>query len=87
MCRKLRPIVLETNRAPSLGTDSQLDHDIKHAVLTSAFKLINLQPAERKRTMSMMRQQAQDRLFAGKTKVCTDAHTHQPYTTNIVCVC
>lgn len=65
---KLRPIVLEVNRAPSLGTDSKLDHDIKHGVLTSAFKLLRIRYLDKKHGLGIVRKKAQERLFNAKQK-------------------
>lgn len=39
---KLNPWLLEVNHAPSFGTDSELDKQVKHAVIGDALKLVNI---------------------------------------------
>ncbi|EMP27362.1 Tubulin polyglutamylase TTLL7 [Chelonia mydas] len=40
--RKLKPWLLEINRAPSFGTDQKIDYDVKKGVLLNALKLLNI---------------------------------------------
>ncbi|XP_019503248.1 PREDICTED: tubulin polyglutamylase TTLL7 [Hipposideros armiger] len=40
--RKLKPWLLEINRAPSFGTDQKIDYDVKRGVLLNALKLLNI---------------------------------------------
>jgi tubulin polyglutamylase TTLL6/13 len=43
-----KPLLLEVNHAPSFGTASPLDYDIKHALFRDTFKLLGM-TVEKKR--------------------------------------
>ena len=38
----LEPYLIEVNHAPSFSTDTPLDAQVKHDLLTDTFKLLNL---------------------------------------------
>ena len=38
----LEPYLIEVNHAPSFSTDTPLDKQVKHDLLTDTFKLLNL---------------------------------------------
>ncbi|XP_048832720.1 tubulin polyglutamylase TTLL7 isoform X2 [Brienomyrus brachyistius] len=67
--RKLKPWLLEINRAPSFGTDQKIDYDVKKGVLLNALKLLNIRGSDRKRNLAQQKAEAQRRLYGqGSTK-------------------
>ncbi|XP_047231149.1 tubulin polyglutamylase TTLL7 isoform X3 [Girardinichthys multiradiatus] len=61
--RKLKPWLLEINRAPSFGTDQKIDYDVKKGVLLNAFKLLNIRASDKKRNLAQEKAEAQRRLY------------------------
>uniref|UniRef100_A0A8C3AEX6 Tubulin tyrosine ligase-like family, member 7 n=1 Tax=Cyclopterus lumpus TaxID=8103 RepID=A0A8C3AEX6_CYCLU len=61
--RKLKPWLLEINRAPSFGTDQKIDYDVKKGVLLNAFKLLNIRASDKKRNLAQQKAEAQRRLY------------------------
>ncbi|KAM7409509.1 hypothetical protein PAMA_001138 [Pampus argenteus] len=67
--RKLKPWLLEINRAPSFGTDQKIDYDVKKGVLLNALKLLNIRASDKKRNLAQQKAEAQRRLYGhGSTK-------------------
>uniref|UniRef100_A0A673CA83 Tubulin tyrosine ligase-like family, member 7 n=1 Tax=Sphaeramia orbicularis TaxID=375764 RepID=A0A673CA83_9TELE len=61
--RKLKPWLLEINRAPSFGTDQKIDYDVKKGVLLNSLKLLNIRASDKKRNLAQQKAEAQRRLY------------------------
>ncbi|KAH0519436.1 Tubulin polyglutamylase TTLL7 [Microtus ochrogaster] len=61
--RKLKPWLLEINRAPSFGTDQKIDYDVKRGVLLNALKLLNIRTSDKRKNMAKQKAEAQKRLY------------------------
>ncbi|XP_066503559.1 tubulin polyglutamylase TTLL7 isoform X2 [Hoplias malabaricus] len=61
--RKLKPWLLEINRAPSFGTDQKIDYDVKKGVLLNALKLLNIRASDKRRNLAQQKAEAQRRLY------------------------
>ncbi|XP_064189483.1 tubulin polyglutamylase TTLL7 [Anguilla rostrata] len=61
--RKLKPWLLEINRAPSFGTDQKIDYDVKKGVLINALKLLNIRASDKRRNLAQQKAEAQRRLY------------------------
>ncbi|XP_013855480.1 tubulin polyglutamylase TTLL7 isoform X1 [Austrofundulus limnaeus] len=61
--RKLKPWLLEINRAPSFGTDQKIDYDVKKGVLLNALKLLKIRASDKKRNLAQQKAEAQRRLY------------------------
>ncbi|KFU96387.1 Tubulin polyglutamylase TTLL7, partial [Chaetura pelagica] len=61
--RKLKPWLLEINRAPSFGTDQKIDYDVKKGVLLNALKLLNIRTSDKRRNLARQKAEAQKRLY------------------------
>ncbi|KAM4642805.1 tubulin polyglutamylase TTLL7 [Discoglossus pictus] len=61
--RKLKPWLLEINRAPSFGTDQKIDFDVKKGVLLDALKLLNIRASDKKKNLAKQKAEAQKRLY------------------------
>ncbi|RMB89347.1 hypothetical protein DUI87_34259 [Hirundo rustica rustica] len=61
--RRLKPWLLEVNRSPSLGTDSQVDREVKDALLCDTFNLINVHACDKKRVLEEDKRQVEERLL------------------------
>ncbi|KAG8519467.1 Tubulin polyglutamylase TTLL7 [Galemys pyrenaicus] len=61
--RKLKPWLLEINRAPSFGTDQKIDYDVKRGVLLNALKLLNIRTSDKRRNLAKQKAEAQKRLY------------------------
>ncbi|XP_043929343.1 tubulin polyglutamylase TTLL7 [Protopterus annectens] len=61
--RKLKPWLLEINRAPSFGIDQKIDYDVKKGVLVNALKLLNIRASDKKRNLAQQKAEAQRRLY------------------------
>ncbi|XP_069015902.1 tubulin polyglutamylase ttll6 [Embiotoca jacksoni] len=59
---RLRPWVLEVNHSPSFTTDSQLDREVKDAMLYDTLVLINLGACDRRKITKDERRRVKDRL-------------------------
>jgi tubulin polyglutamylase TTLL6/13 len=42
--KKLKPWLLEVNESPSFNDDTDVDKDIKGALITDTFRLLNVKP-------------------------------------------
>ncbi|XP_055470345.1 tubulin polyglutamylase TTLL7 isoform X2 [Psammomys obesus] len=65
--RKLKPWLLEINRAPSFGTDQKIDYDVKRGVLLNALKLLNIRTSDKRKNMAKQKAEAQRRLYGQNT--------------------
>ncbi|VDO00039.1 unnamed protein product [Rodentolepis nana] len=63
--RKMRPYVIEVNHSPSFHTDSQLDKEIKEALLWDTLNLANFDFVDRKTCMEDDRRRIRERLLGG----------------------
>ncbi|TRY82626.1 hypothetical protein DNTS_032571 [Danionella cerebrum] len=61
--RKLKPWLLEINRAPSFGTDQKIDYDVKKGALLNALKLLNIRASDKRRNLAQQKAEAQRRLY------------------------
>uniref|UniRef100_H2Y307 Tubulin polyglutamylase TTLL7-like n=2 Tax=Ciona intestinalis TaxID=7719 RepID=H2Y307_CIOIN len=61
--RKLKPWLLEVNRAPSFGGDEKIDRDIKGGVIRDALRLVNIRASDKKRNLANQKAEAQRRLL------------------------
>ncbi|XP_020138253.1 tubulin polyglutamylase TTLL7 isoform X2 [Microcebus murinus] len=61
--RKLKPWLLEINRAPSFGTDQKIDYDVKRGVLLNALKLLNIRASDKRKNLAKQKAEAQRRLY------------------------
>ncbi|NWU85270.1 TTLL7 polyglutamylase, partial [Onychorhynchus coronatus] len=61
--RKLKPWLLEINRAPSFGTDQKIDYDVKKGVLLNALQLLNIRTSDKRRNLAQQKAEAQKRLY------------------------
>ncbi|XP_076813303.1 tubulin polyglutamylase TTLL7-like [Clavelina lepadiformis] len=61
--KKLKPWLLEVNRAPSFGGDEKIDQDIKGGVLHDALNLINIRASDKRRNLAQQKSITQKRLF------------------------
>ncbi|KTG47494.1 hypothetical protein cypCar_00011138 [Cyprinus carpio] len=61
--RKLKPWLLEINRAPSFGTDQKIDYDVKKGVLLNTLKLLNIRASDKRRNLARQKAEAQRRLY------------------------
>ncbi|CAO2600403.1 Tubulin polyglutamylase TTLL7 [Lemmus lemmus] len=61
--RKLKPWLLEINRAPSFGTDQKIDYDVKRGVLLNALKLLNIRTSDKRKNLAKQKAEAQKRLY------------------------
>lgn len=64
----LKPWLLEVNRSPSFGTDTDLDWDIKFAVIKDALQLLNIRPTDKHHTISRQKAASRKRLLHLKCK-------------------
>lgn len=60
---KLRPYILEVNHSPSFHTDTQLDREVKEALLTDTFTMLNIWQCDKKRVLEEDRKRIRDRLL------------------------
>ncbi|KAK1881871.1 Tubulin polyglutamylase ttll6 [Dissostichus eleginoides] len=65
---RLRPWVLEVNHSPSFTTDSQLDREVKDALLYDTLVLINLGACDRRKITKEERRRVKDRLQQNSTR-------------------
>ncbi|PAA81475.1 hypothetical protein BOX15_Mlig027012g1 [Macrostomum lignano] len=66
--RRMKPFVLEVNHSPSFATDSRLDREIKEALITDTFGLINLGAVDRRKILEEERRRVRDRLTQRNNK-------------------
>jgi hypothetical protein len=65
--RKLRPWLLEVNHSPSFFTDSELDYDLKLALMTDTIRLLGLNPIRKSKYKRTRQKELNDRMM-GKHK-------------------
>lgn len=65
--KKLRPWLLEVNHSPSFYTDSELDYDLKLALMTDTIKMLNLTPMRKAKYKRNKQKELNDRML-GKHK-------------------
>lgn len=70
--RKLKPWVLEVNRAPSFGTDEKIDLDIKSGLLTDSFRLINMRSSDKRKGLAAQKAESQKRLLRPTKRLSTE---------------
>ncbi|NXK68719.1 TTL13 polyglutamylase, partial [Sylvietta virens] len=61
--RRLKPWLLEVNHSPSFNTDSQLDHEVKDALLCDTFNLINVHACDRRKVLEEEKRRVKERLL------------------------
>ncbi|XP_071166365.1 tubulin polyglutamylase ttll6-like isoform X28 [Mytilus edulis] len=66
--RKLRPQVLEVNHSPSFNTDSELDREIKGALVVDSLNLVNFGACDRRKCIEEEKKRIKDRLMGRGTK-------------------
>ncbi|XP_052098043.1 tubulin polyglutamylase ttll6-like isoform X8 [Mytilus californianus] len=66
--RKLRPQVLEVNHSPSFNTDSELDREIKGALVMDSLNLVNFGACDRRKCIEEEKKRIKDRLMGRGTK-------------------
>lgn len=64
---KLKPWLLEVNHSPSFNTDSDLDYDLKLALITDTIKLLGLNPARKSKYKRTKQRELNERMM-GKHK-------------------
>ncbi|XP_053681208.1 tubulin polyglutamylase TTLL13-like [Anopheles nili] len=60
---KLKPYVLEVNHSPSFHTDETIDKEIKEALITDTFVMLNLNGEVKKRVLEEDKRRIQNRLL------------------------
>lgn len=70
--RKLRPWLIEINRAPSYNTDTALDYNIKYALLNDTFRLLNMKLSDKRKGMAAQKAETQKRLMRPSRRSETD---------------
>jgi hypothetical protein len=65
--KKLRPWLLEVNHSPSFYTDSELDYDLKLALMTDTIKLLGLNATRKSKYKRTKQKELNDRMM-GKHK-------------------
>uniref|UniRef100_A0A182MUV6 Uncharacterized protein n=1 Tax=Anopheles culicifacies TaxID=139723 RepID=A0A182MUV6_9DIPT len=60
---KLKPYVLEVNHSPSFHTDEAIDKEIKEALITDTFVMLNLNGEVKKRVLEEDKRRIQNRLL------------------------
>ena len=60
---KLKPWVIEVNRSPSFGANSQIDFDIKARLLIDTFELLHLKATDRQRSQQIEKIETKKRLY------------------------
>lgn len=53
----------QVNHSPSFNTDSQLDHEVKDALLCDTFNLINVHACDRKKVLEEDKRRVKERLL------------------------
>ncbi|XP_065590216.1 tubulin polyglutamylase TTLL13 isoform X1 [Cyrtonyx montezumae] len=61
--RNLKPWLLEVNHSPSFSTDSDLDREVKDALLFDTINLINVHACNKRKVMEEDKQRAKERLL------------------------
>lgn len=63
--KRLNPQVLEVNHSPSFHTDTDLDCEVKEALLTDMFAMMNLESCDKRKIMREDRKRVRERLLNG----------------------
>ncbi|XP_021349620.1 tubulin polyglutamylase ttll6-like isoform X4 [Mizuhopecten yessoensis] len=66
--RKLRPSILEVNHSPSFNTDSELDREIKGALVWDTLNLVNFGACDRRRCIEEEKRRIKERLLGRGAK-------------------
>ncbi|KAL3870089.1 hypothetical protein ACJMK2_042702 [Sinanodonta woodiana] len=66
---KLKPWLLEINRSPSFGTDENIDHEIKSALLEDSIRLLNIKLSDKRKNIAAQKAEAQKRLFRPTNRI------------------
>ncbi|XP_033750298.1 tubulin polyglutamylase ttll6-like isoform X4 [Pecten maximus] len=66
--RKLRPSILEVNHSPSFNTDSELDREIKGALVWDTLNLVNFGACDRRKCIEEEKRRIKERLLGRGTK-------------------
>ena len=64
--KNCKPYLLEVNHAPSFATDTPLDYEIKHGLISDTFKLLNLTVQRKKQKLKTL---FFDKKFRNETKM------------------
>uniref|UniRef100_U3K958 Tubulin tyrosine ligase like 13 n=1 Tax=Ficedula albicollis TaxID=59894 RepID=U3K958_FICAL len=67
--RRLKPWLLEVNHSPSFSTDSQLDCEVKDALLRDTFNLINVHACDRRKVLEEDKRRVKERLLQANQTV------------------
>nr|CAH7714360.1 unnamed protein product [Callosobruchus chinensis] len=73
--KRLNPQVLEVNHSPSFHTDTELDCEVKEALLTDMFAMMNLEQCDKRKIMREDRRRVRERLLNGVN--IKDSSTHE----------
>ncbi|XP_057667928.1 tubulin polyglutamylase ttll6-like [Diorhabda carinulata] len=65
--KRLNPQVLEVNHSPSFHTDTELDIEVKEALLSDMFAMMNLEYCDKRKVMREDRKRIRERLLNGIT--------------------
>ncbi|CAG9769236.1 unnamed protein product [Ceutorhynchus assimilis] len=63
--KKMCPLVLEVNHSPSFHTDTPLDTEVKEALISDMFSMMNLEKCDKRRIMREDRKRIRERLLHG----------------------
>ncbi|KAL5005179.1 hypothetical protein ScPMuIL_018635, partial [Solemya velum] len=66
--KKLRPYILEVNHSPSFNTDSELDREIKGALVWDTLHLVNFGACDRRKCIEEEKKRIKDRLLGRPNK-------------------
>uniref|UniRef100_A0A5K3F6D2 SAM domain-containing protein n=1 Tax=Mesocestoides corti TaxID=53468 RepID=A0A5K3F6D2_MESCO len=69
--RRMRPYVIEVNHSPSFHTDSQLDKEIKEALIWDTLKLANFDAVDRRKCIEEDKRRIRQRLLRRTPGKCT----------------
>ncbi|ORC88576.1 putative tubulin-tyrsoine ligase-like protein [Trypanosoma theileri] len=60
---KMKPWLMEVNHTPSLATDTPLDYNIKHALVTEVWNILDIKTTDRKRDEKKVRDEFVQRIM------------------------
>lgn len=60
---RLPALSWQVNHSPSFNTDSQLDHEVKDALLCDTFNLINVHACDKKKVLEEDKRRVKERLL------------------------
>ncbi|XP_029814616.1 guanosine-3',5'-bis(diphosphate) 3'-pyrophosphohydrolase MESH1 [Manacus vitellinus] len=76
--RRLKPWLLEVNHSPSFCTDSQLDREVKDALLCDTFNLINVHACDRRKVLEEDKRRVKERLLqANQTQTLRESRRRE----------